>query len=148
MSGFAPDTSCIVAAVSTWHESHEAAFAEIEKRLRAREPLLLPAPALVEAYAVLTRLPPPYRVSPVDALALLDQGFMRASSIVALDAAGYAGLLRQVPSQGIAGGRTYDAVIAACVIKGKGEALLTFNPDEFAMLAAEGVDVIVPGAIR
>jgi predicted nucleic acid-binding protein len=148
MAGFAPDTSCIVAAVSTWHQHHEAAFGEIDKRLRAREPLLLPAPALVEAYAVLTRLPPPYRVSAAHALTLLDQGFMAAGVVVVLDAAGYAGLLRRAPDRGIVGGRTYDAVIAACVLKGKGDALLTFNPDDFGMLADQGVDLVVPGSGR
>ncbi len=40
--------------------------------------MLLPAPALVEAYAVLTRLPPPHRLSVPDALALLEANFIRA----------------------------------------------------------------------
>jgi len=54
---FAVDTSCMVAAVCTWHEHHAAAAGEIERRLGRGERMAIPAPALVEAYAVLTRLP-------------------------------------------------------------------------------------------
>src|SRR5687767_1526011 len=56
---FSLDTSCIVAAVCTWHEHHDAAVKEIGRRLEDGESLAVPAPALIEAYAVLTRLPAP-----------------------------------------------------------------------------------------
>lgn len=58
----------MVAAVCTWHEHHDRAAREIEQRLRRGEKMLVAGPALVESYAVLTRLPPPHRLSPVDAL--------------------------------------------------------------------------------
>jgi predicted nucleic acid-binding protein len=57
MTGFMPDSNCIVAAVSAWHEHYERAGAEIERRLTRGENLLLAAHSLVEAYSVLTRLP-------------------------------------------------------------------------------------------
>jgi uncharacterized protein with PIN domain len=49
----------MVAAVCAWHPQHEQAANEIERRLELAEPMILAAPALVESYAVLTRLPPP-----------------------------------------------------------------------------------------
>src|SRR5439155_4456381 len=67
-AGLPPDTSCLVAAVCAWHEHHAAAAREIERRLAAGEPMIVAAPALVESYAVLTRLPPPHRLRPADAL--------------------------------------------------------------------------------
>lgn len=72
MPAFLPDTSCMVAAVCDWHEHHERAREEIERRLDRDEVMVTAAPALVEAYAVLTRLPAPHRLSPEDALVLID----------------------------------------------------------------------------
>ncbi len=148
MAGFALDTSCIVAASCDWHDHHEDAVREIDGRLRVGEPMVMAAPALVEAYAVLTRLPARYRLPPADALALLDRAFIEKARVVVLDAAGYLALLRQAPAAGVSGGRTYDAVIAACVMRARASVLLTFNPADFPGLGDQGVEVIVPGARR
>ena len=72
---FAVDTSCIIASVCAWHEHHAPAAAEIEQRLMANETMVIAAHAAAEAYAVLTRLPPPHRLSPEDALALIEGNF-------------------------------------------------------------------------
>ena len=106
--------------------------------------MLLAAPALVETYAVLTRLPAPYRLSPVDALALLEAGFMRAGRIVALTARAYRHLLVRAPGDGVSGGRAYDAVIAACAARGKASALLTFNASHFEAFATGSLEIVVP----
>jgi predicted nucleic acid-binding protein len=134
----------MVAAVCAWHEHHDRAAREIEGRLRRGEKMLIAGPALIEGYSVLTRLPPPHRLSPVDAFALLDANFMRAK-IIALDGRSYVALLRRAADDGIAGGQTYDAVIAACVLKVEARALLTFNADHFRFLAERGMAVVVPG---
>jgi predicted nucleic acid-binding protein len=144
--GFLPDTSCIVAAVCAWHEHHEAAQGEIARRLRHDEPLFVAAPALVEAYAVLTRLPPPHRLSAADAYRLIDVGFGQPGRVVALDGRAYRAMLRRAAEEGISGGRTYDAVIAECALRERGVALLTFNADDFSAFAARGLEIVVPGS--
>ena len=54
---FLPDTSCMIAAVCSWHgTSCEAAAHEIERRLAGPAKMIVAAPALIEAYAVLTQL--------------------------------------------------------------------------------------------
>jgi predicted nucleic acid-binding protein len=111
----------MVAALCAWHEHHERAAAELNRRLR-RERMLLAAPALVETYAVLTRLPPPHRLSPTDALNLVEATFLDGGQIIALDGAAYRALLRRAPQGGIAGGRIYDVVIAHCALKAKAAA--------------------------
>jgi len=141
---FFVDTSCIVAALCTWHSHHPQAAAEIERRLGARERLATAAHALAESYAVLTRFPAPHRLSPADALALLDGNFIDRAQIVALDAGGYRALLRRAGREGISGGRAYDALIAECALKAKAAVLLTFNAGHFALLEASGVRVVVP----
>lgn len=133
----------MVAAVCTWHEHHVAAAREIEARLERGEQLTIAAPALVEAYAVLTRLPSPHRLAPADAWALVEANFIKHSTVVALTGAAYARLLRRLAKQTVAGGRTYDAVIAECARRGKAEMLLTFNRRHFEPPPA-GVSVVEP----
>ena len=145
MAGFSPDTSCMVAAVCTWHENHDPTREEIERRLRQAETMWVAGPALIEAYAVLTRLPAPHRLAATDALTLLDANFIGLGRIVALDAGAYRTLVRQAPAEGISGGRTYDAVIAACALRGKATTLLTLNEQHFVQFAAAGLEIVVPG---
>jgi hypothetical protein len=48
--------------------------------------MIVAAPALTEAYAVLTRLPPPHRLSPQTALTLLENNFFKLATVIALTA--------------------------------------------------------------
>lgn len=141
---FFVDTSCIVAAVCAWHKHHPQAAAEIEHRLAARGRLATAAHVLAEAYAVMTRFPAPHRLSPADALALLERNFIDNARVVALDANGYRSLLRRAATEGVAGGRIYDAVIAACALQVRAAVLLTFNAAHFVSLEAAGIRVVVP----
>jgi predicted nucleic acid-binding protein len=143
MPTFVVDTSCIVAAVCTWHEHHRAATGDIDRRLDRGDRLATPAAALVEAYAVLTRLPAPSRLSPHDAWALVHANFVEPAIVVALSRARYVALLRRLAKQAVAGGRTYDAVIAECAHDAKAGTLLTFNPRHFDP-PPDGVSIIDP----
>jgi predicted nucleic acid-binding protein len=143
---FAIDTSCIVAAVCAWHEHHDAAAAEIDRRIARGEHLAVPAPALVEAYAVLTRLPAPHRLSAADAWRLISANFVEGSAVVALTGAAHAHLLQQLARLSIAGGRTYDAVIAACARRGKADTLVTLNARHFDV--EQGLSIVDPSAVN
>lgn len=145
MTTFALDSSCMVAAVCTWHEHHRSAAASIERRLARGERLAIAAHALVETYAVLTRLPSPHRLAPTDAWALVNANFARPAKIIALTGAAHASLLEELAGTGISGGRTYDAVIAACARQARVSTLLTFNPRHFDP-PPEGVAVVQPPA--
>jgi predicted nucleic acid-binding protein len=144
MAGFLPDTSCMVAAVCSWHEHHERAARAIESRLNRRERMIVAAPALIEAYSVLTRLPAPHRLSPADALSLMEANFIRPVKVVALPPEDYSAILRGAPVAGISGGRIYDAIIAACAHRSNARTLLTFNDSHFRPLAAPDLAVVVP----
>ncbi len=145
MPRFLPDTSCLVAALCSWHEHHDRVAREIERRLGSGEGLVVAAPALVETYAVLTRLPPPHRLSPADSRALLEANFLGdAVEMVALDPAAYRHLLWSAPERGIAGGRIYDAVIVACGLAAGVDAILTFNERQFRPLAGEEIQIVIP----
>ena len=128
---FAADSNCMVAAVCSWHVHHDRAIAELERRLNAGERLVVPAPALAESYSVLTRLPPPFRLSTSDGWGLLQQSFVRQGIVVALPAERYVTSLKRFAEQGVAGGRMYDMLIAECAREAKAAVLLTFNRRDF-----------------
>lgn len=141
---FFVDTSCIIAAVCGWHKHQPEAAAEIERRLGNSERLATAAHALAEAYAVLTRMPAPHRLAPSDAVALLEGNFMDGARVVALDAAAYRSLLKRAAKDGLAGGRTYDAIIAECAVRAQAAILLTFNAKHFQGLGPAHMRVVVP----
>jgi predicted nucleic acid-binding protein len=99
-----PDTSVVLAGLSSWHADHDVA----RRELADRPPLI--AAVLTEAYAVLTRLPPPRRVRPRlvrDALTAALPG-----DPIVLPGTALRALLDGLVDHNIAGGGIYDAVIA------------------------------------
>ncbi|MBI3068579.1 MAG: type II toxin-antitoxin system VapC family toxin [Betaproteobacteria bacterium] len=101
----AADTSLVVAAFASWHESHEAARRALDGGLRLVEHCAL------ETHSVLTRLPPPHRVSGEvvrDFLAArFPQPFLR------LSARAYKDFILGLADRGVTGGAAYDALVAA-----------------------------------
>jgi predicted nucleic acid-binding protein len=143
MAAFSADSSCLIAAVCAWHEHHQAAVDAVESRRGAGLALVLAAHALAETYAVLTRLPPPHRLAPADAGALIEQNFVRGTKLVALPGTTYASIVRRLARAGMGGGRTYDAIIAESARRGRAATLLTFNPRHFDP-APPGMAIVVP----
>jgi predicted nucleic acid-binding protein len=121
----------MVAAVCGWHARHGAAAAEIEARLDRGERMSIAAHAIAETYAVLTRLPAPHRLAPSDAWTLVRTNFVDNASLVTLDGAAHVAVLEDLAGEGVGGGRTYDALIAACAGASHAKALLTFNRRHF-----------------
>ncbi len=146
MEKFLLDTSCMVAAVSGWHEHHDEAAREISRRMAHGDKLVSAAPALIEAYAVLTRLPSPQRLSPTDALAIIEMSFVANTEVVAVENQSYVALLKKAPRIDVYGGRIYDAVIAECAVQSRVSALLTFNPGHFKKWESDRLRIVVPGA--
>jgi predicted nucleic acid-binding protein len=112
------DTSVAVAAALPWHEAHAAA------RAASPESTRLIAHVAIETYSVLTRLPPPQRVSAAVARDYLAQTFEFPP--VSLPADEYRRLLELAAADGITGGAVYDALVAATARHG-GATLLTLD---------------------
>lgn len=143
MAAFSVDSNCMIAAVCGWHEHHAAAGAAIERRLDRGDRLVVAAHALVEAYAVLTRLPSPHRLAPVDAWRLVKTNFVEQATLATLPGTAHVTLLDTLAAAGVGGGRTYDALIAASAAHAKVDELLTFNPRHFDPPPA-GLTVVEP----
>lgn len=135
----------MVAGVCLWHEHQVAAARAIERRLGKGKSLAVAGHALLEAYAVLTRLPQPYRLAAADAWHLLSENFASRASIVACDGGTYVPLLSNLASAGVTGGRTYDALIAATLASAGSMEFLTLNPKHFDRLQ-RGLLIVDPRA--
>lgn len=101
----AADTSLVVAAFASWHESHDAARRALDADVRLIEHCAL------ETYSVLTRLPAPHR-----APAIVVRDFIRAQfpgPFLRLSPQEFKGFILKLPDQGVAGGGAYDALVAA-----------------------------------
>lgn len=140
-----PDSNCLIAIVSPWHVHHRAAQSEVGQRLDRGETMFLAGPSLVETYAVLTRLPLPLRISPAEAIRVLETNFLATGTIVTLDRHSYRTLLNRSARDGIAGGRLYDAVIALCAERAPVQVLVTFNEDHFSGVLPPEIEIVVPG---
>lgn len=139
------DTNCLVAAALPQHEHHAATLADLSRRRSSGHTFLMAAPALLETYAVLTRLPPPHRLAPADALLVIDRNWGTAETI-ALTANETWRLLRQLGAESVPGGRAYDAAIAECANKGKADEILTWNVRHFD--GAGHVKIVTPDRDR
>jgi predicted nucleic acid-binding protein len=135
------DTSCLVAAVLPQHEHHAATVVELGRRRAAGDIVMVAAHAVTEAYAVLTRLPPPHRLAAADALAVIDRNWGKAETI-ALTAAEAWRVLREQAAAGLGGGRISDAQIAQCARKAKAAEIVTWNVRHFE--GSSGVRAVAP----
>jgi toxin FitB len=98
------DTSVAVPLLLTSHEAHGSVTAAVGHRSVA-----LAGHAMHETYAVLTRLPGDARLEPRDAVRLLGERF---DSPVVMDARAARSSLAVLADLEVAGGATYDGLIA------------------------------------
>jgi predicted nucleic acid-binding protein len=134
---FAVDSNCLIAAVCDWHVHHRVTAAALERRLDDGEQMVVAAHTLTEAYAVLTRFPAPHRLAPGDAWAVLDVSFAQTATVISLPASQHVAFLARMGKRGIAGGRVYDALIAACATKAGARTLLTLTARHFDFATKE-----------
>ena len=112
----AVDTSVVVAAFASWHEGHDAARDALAMNPR------VPGHVALEAYSVLTRLPPPHR-APSDVVATFLSDRFREPWL-GLPSDEHRELVQRASAHGVTGGALYDALVGA-IAKHAGATLLT-----------------------
>ncbi|RDI64485.1 type II toxin-antitoxin system VapC family toxin [Nocardia pseudobrasiliensis] len=126
------DSSVVIAGFASWHEFHGIARKALSRRPR------LVAHAAVEAYSVLTRLPPPHRAQPGIVHEFLTSRF--PDPYLTLSDVGYQELLATAAAGQLLGGQTYDALIA-CTAAEHAATLLSL--DRRATITYETIGVSV-----
>jgi predicted nucleic acid-binding protein len=130
----AADSSVVVAAFASWHESHDAARQALDRGLQLIEHCAL------ESYSVLTRLPPPHRVAGELVRDFLSGRF--PGPLLRLDDRGHREFLLGLPDRNITGGAAYDALVAATAARHNAE-LLSCDRRALPIYERYGVRVVI-----
>jgi predicted nucleic acid-binding protein len=101
----------------------------------------------LEFFSVTTRLPPEFRLTPTDALKLVEEEIFARMSVHDLPVAQRAALLRTAAHDGIAGGRIYDAHIAEIARAAGAGVIVTDNRRHFLAALRYGIRVETPGEL-
>ncbi len=131
------DTSVLVASVVLKHESHSKAFPLLERVQNGKEEGFVSGHSLAEMYAILTKLPPPYRHAPEQALLSIEENILKYFKISSLTGSDYASLIREAVLLGIQGGTIYDAVLLKCAEKINPDRIFTLNLKHFLAIASK-----------
>lgn len=98
----------------------------------------------LEFFSVASRLPPEYRLTPVDATRLLEEEVFARMSVHDLPARDRLPMLHAVARDGIAGGRVYDAHIAEVARSAGAAVIVTDNRRHFLAALRHGLRVETP----
>jgi predicted nucleic acid-binding protein len=97
---------------------------------------------MAEVYSTLTRLPPPHRATPDQALEFLESIDLRFRQ-VSLEAVEYMASIREAVVNRVSGGAIYDALIAKCALKAGADRIVTWNLRHYRLLGADVASRIV-----
>ena len=98
----------------------------------------------LEFFSVATRLPPEFRLTPVDAVTLLDEEIFARIGIHDLPPGDRAAMLRAAARDAIAGGRIHDAHIAEVARSAGATIIVTDNRRHFLSALRHGLRVETP----
>ncbi len=129
------DTNVLLAAVLEKHAAHERAFAVLERVQNGKDEGFVSSHSLAELYANLTKLPPPFRHSPEQALLSIEENIFKYFKISSLTGGDYGALIREAALAGILGGTIYDAVLLKCARKAGVDQIYTLNLKHFEAVA-------------
>ena len=134
----------MVAALSPWHDRHDAATNELERRWAEGETMIIAGRTLVETYAVVTGYPGSLRAPPTRAREAIERSFATDVRIVSTPPSGYRQLLERCAEASVIGGGAHDAEIAFCAIAANVDVFLTFNKRHFTTFVELASRVVVP----
>ena len=98
----------------------------------------------LEFYSVSTRLPAEYRLTPADALKLVEEEIVARLTVHDLPAEDRLAMLRAAAQDAIAGGRIYDAHVAEIARAARADVIVTDNRRHFVAALRHGIRVETP----
>jgi predicted nucleic acid-binding protein len=133
------DTNVLIAACLTEHEHHERAWPLVNSVREGKVEGFASAHAVLEVYAILTRLPRSPRLSTLQVTALIEENILEDFNTITLSGKEYGELVLKLGREGISGGQAYDALHLACAWKGQVDRVYTFNARHFQRAAEENL---------
>ena len=137
------DTSVIVNLLRSRTPQHAATWECYSNQRDSGAEFVIADHALLEAFSVLTRTPPPYRLAPEAAEHLIQLNF-RGATIAPLRAGLSWETIRHTVTRGFGGGRIYDAAIALATFEAGARLLFTWNVKHFITIAPAGLEIRQP----
>jgi predicted nucleic acid-binding protein len=98
----------------------------------------------LECFSVATRLPPEFRLTPADALRLVEEEVFGRMAVHDLPPEDRLGFLQAAARDGTAGGRIYDAHIAEVARAARATVIVTDNRRHFVAALRHGIRVETP----
>ncbi len=137
------DSSVLLAGLIDFGESSVAPIALLDRV--ARRELGAPLTAwhcCLELFSVATRLPEEYRLTAPDTRRLLEEVIFAHFSVHDLPPERRAALFDEAVTDGVSGGRIYDAEIGAVAVAAGAQTLVTGNRRHFVPLLRRGLRVL------
>jgi predicted nucleic acid-binding protein len=131
------DTNVLIAACIEGHAHHERATPLLESVIQGKTEGVVSAHSLLEAHAVLTKLPRAPRILPQQAASLIEENIVKPFTVIALTAKEYVDLVMKLGREGVWGGQAYDALHLRCAEKAGVDRIYTFNARHFEQLAPQ-----------
>jgi predicted nucleic acid-binding protein len=98
----------------------------------------------LEFYSVSTRLPPEFRLTPADAVSLVEGEIIGRMNVRDLPAPDRLAMLKAAAHDGISGGQIYDAHIAEVARSARATHIITDNRRHFMAALRHGIRVETP----
>jgi len=138
------DTSVLIAGLIDFGRqsapAHELLHAVAERKITAATAWH----CCLEFYSVVTRVPVEYRLAPADACRLVEEEILARMAVHDLPADERAALLHTAATEGIIGGRFYDAHIAEVARSARATIIVTDNRRHFLAALRHGIRVETP----
>jgi len=136
------DTSVLVAACVRNHPHYSRARPILEAIAAGKDAGVISAHSLAELFSALTSVPVIPRILPAEASAIIAANirphFQPAPATVEMHERAVEACL----SQGVGGGKIYDALLIECARYSQADRIYTFNLNDFRRLAPDLVDRI------
>jgi predicted nucleic acid-binding protein len=130
------DTSIYVAASLDIHEMHLPCLTLLEELRSRQKPMACSVHSMSELYSVLTRIPPPNRLSSKEAWAVVERVVLN-TKIIGLKTAEQLDVIRDMADKNLVSGIVHDAAHIACARKAEAKVIYTLNVRHFKLAAPD-----------
>jgi predicted nucleic acid-binding protein len=134
----------MIAALLPEHPHNDRAVSALNRHLTAGDQMVIVGHTILETYSSITRMPPPLRVRPEDALLGITRSFLSLGTVVAPKPEDFEQLLQEMVDASTIGGQVYDAAIVACARLAGATIIVTFNERHFRRFEGNGLTIEVP----
>ena len=140
------DSKVIIAAVHANHPRHAVSSDWLEYSIVSHE-LIIAHHSILETYAVLTRMPSDFRVTPTEAKEIIKGTVYKNISVADFTGNQMWEFLDEIIDISAFGGQAYDAFIMEIMKRNEVEGFATYNASHFEAFRSD-IRIIEPGHSR